>query len=78
MKINIKCFSTQSEEFECSYDKSVSMDMEEGETVHRAIHKMQIPDGKVKIAFLNNQIVDIEKPLKDGDKLTLVPATGGM
>ena len=78
MKVNIKCFSSLSDQFECRYDNAVPMDMEEGDTVHGAIRKMHIPDGKVKIAFLNNQIVDIDQPLKDGDRLTLVPATGGM
>ncbi len=78
MKVNVKCFSSLSDEFECSYDKSVSLDIEEGDTVHGAIDKMRIPESKVKITFLNNQIVNFEQPLKDGDKLTLVPATGGM
>ena len=78
MKINVKCFSTLSDEFECRYDKEVSLDLEKGDTVHGAIEKMHIPDRKVKITFLNNKIVDTDQPLKDGDRLTLVPATGGM
>ena len=78
MKVNIKCFSSLSDQFECRYDKEVSIELEQGDTVHGAIDKMRIPDREVKITFLNNQIVDIDHPLKDGDRLTLVPATGGM
>ena len=78
MKVNIKCFSSLSDQFDCRYDKEVPIELEQGDTVHGAIEKMRIPDRKVKITFLNNQIVDIDRPLKDGDRLTLVPATGGM
>jgi len=78
MKVNIKCFSTLSDKFDCSYDHEVSLDLDEKTTVGDAIDTLHIPKGDVKIAFLNNRIVDVHQPLKKGDRLTLVPATGGM
>ena len=78
MKVNIKCFSTLSDQYACSHDQAVSVDLEDGDTVRRAIDTMHIPKDQVKISFVNNRIVDLEQPLKHGDRLTLVPATGGM
>jgi len=78
MKVNIKCFSTLSDKFACSYDQEVSVDLAEKATVRDAIDMMHIPKNDVKIAFLNNRIADVENPLANGDRLTLVPATGGM
>jgi len=78
MKVNLKCFADLAERYTCDYQVSTTMDMNEGSTVRKLMNASGIPKEDVKIVFFNGKITNVEQPLNDGDRITLVPATGGM
>lgn len=78
MKINLKCFADLAEHYDCDFQVSTAMDVAEGSKVGKVMSKSGIPEKDVKIIFVNDKITDVEHSLNDGDRVTLVPATGGM
>ncbi len=78
MKINIKCFGKLAQKYECDHSKSNLLELAEGSKVSEAIEALNIEGGETKIVFVNHRINDFNTPLKEGDRVTLVPATGGM
>lgn len=78
MRVNLKCFADLAERYTCDYQVTTTMDMTEGSTVGKLMNASGIPNEDVKIVFVNGKISGVGQPLKDGDRITLVPATGGM
>jgi molybdopterin converting factor small subunit len=78
MKVNLKCFSALVNPDTCDYRDSTLYDLAEGQTVEDLIHRAGIASDDVKIAFVNNRIVDLDTVLSDGDRVGLSPAVGGM
>ena len=78
MKVNLKCFANLAEKYTCDYQVTTTMDMTEGSTVEKLMNASGIPQEDVKIVFVNGKISGVGHPLNDGDRITLVPATGGM
>lgn len=78
MKINLKCFADLAERYACDYQVTTSLDVTEGSTVGKVMSQSGIPEKDVKIVFVNGKISGSKQALNSGDRVTLVPATGGM
>ena len=78
MKINLKCFADLADRYECDYQKTTTLNMNDGSTVGKVMQDSGIPVTDVKIVFVNGKIAGAGQLLNDGDRVTLVPATGGM
>ena len=78
MKVNLKCFSALARPEACDYKNSTSYDLEDGQTVEDLVGRAGVDKENVKIAFLNNKIVEFDTVLSDGDQVGLAPSVGGM
>ena len=78
MKVNLKCFSTLADSDACDYRDSTEYELNDGQTLEDLVNRARIAKDSVKIAFLNNKIVDFEIILSDGDRIGLAPSVGGM
>ena len=78
MIINMTCFAGLSKKYDCDYDKTTPMELESGATVRTLIEAYGVSDRDIKIAFVNGKRTDPDKALSHGDRVALVPATGGM
>jgi molybdopterin converting factor small subunit len=78
MKVNLKCFAKLSKNSQCDYKESTAYDINEGETVYDLAKRAEIEPKDVKIAFVNNKVVNLEAKLSEGDNVGLAPALGGM
>lgn len=78
MKINLKCFADLAEKYTCDYQATTTVDISDGATVEKVMDRSGIPEEDVRIVFVNGKITGTGQALSDGDRVTLVPATGGM
>ena len=78
MRVYVKCFSTLAEDGKCDYQNAESVDVPGGTTVSSFLRFVGVAREAVKIAFVNNRIVAMDQPLRDGDRVALAPAVGGM
>ena len=78
MKVNLKCFSSLTNEDSCNYREETTYRVNDGETVNDLVSRAGIDREKVKVAFVNNRSVDFDTVLADGDRVGLAPAVGGM
>jgi sulfur carrier protein ThiS len=78
MNVNLKCFADLAERYECTYHTPTPMSVADGSTVGNVIQASGISEEDVKIVFVNGKIAGANQPLQDGDRVTLVPASGGM
>lgn len=78
MKVKVKCFATLAEADTCDYKGSIEYDVSEGATVDSLVERLDIAKEEIKIVFRNNQVVDFDTLLAEGDQLGFAPAVGGM
>lgn len=78
MKIELKCFADLAKQYACDYAKGADMEMPGGSTAGDVMRAVGIAQDEVKIVFVNGRIKDPGHLLENGDRLALVPATGGM
>jgi len=78
MKVNLKCFSKLVNPDSCDFRESTTYDLDHGQTVGDLVQHAGIDRKDVKIAFVNQQVVDLDTVLSDGDRVGLAPAIGGM
>ncbi len=78
MRVNLKCFSKLADSEACDFRDSTEYELNDGQTVEALVEQAGIDKNDVKIAFLNNKIVDLDTVLSDGDKIGLAPSVGGM
>ena len=78
MKVNLKCFSSLSNENSCNFKEETTYRINEGETVEGLVNRAGVAKEKVKVAFVNHRRVDFDTILADGDRVGLTPAVGGM
>jgi molybdopterin converting factor small subunit len=78
MKIRLKCFAALANLDACDYKDSTEYRLDEGQTVEDLVQLAGISREDVKIAFVNNRIVEFDTVLTDGDQVGLAPAVGGM
>jgi molybdopterin converting factor small subunit len=53
------------------------LEVDEGTTVDDLIGLLGLRPGDVWLAMLDGQLVDIDRPLRPGDELSLIPPVGG-
>ena len=78
VKVNLKCFSALATPDACDYKNSTSYDLDDGQTVEDLVDRAGVDKENVKIAFLNNKIVEFDTVLSDGDQIGPAPSVGGM
>ncbi|MEJ2283851.1 MAG: MoaD/ThiS family protein [Desulfobacterales bacterium] len=78
MKVHLKCFSKLVDPDTCDYNESTTYELQDGRTVEELAARAGVAGKDVKIAFVNNRIVDLDTTLADGDQVGLAPAVGGM
>ena len=78
MKVNVKCFATLADSDSCDFKGTTTYELDDGRTVDDLIRHAGFESGDVKIAFVNNRLVDMDTVLSDGDRVGLAPAVGGM
>jgi len=78
MDISLKCFATLVEADKCDYKNSTSRNLPEGTTVRELLDREGIPEKDVKLIFVNGKKTSLDTPLRNGDRVGLAPATGGM
>ena len=77
MKINVKCFAGLADQYECDYRKTMELDVPEAGNASDAVRSLGIGEDEVELVFVNGKITGKNKRLWNGDRVTLVPATGG-
>ena len=78
MKVNLKYFSNLADTDTCDFRDSTEYELNDGQTVEALVEWAGIDKKIVKIAFLNNKIVDLDTVLSEGDGIGLAPSVGGM
>ena len=78
MKINLKCFADLAKEYDCDYREPTALEVTESANVDDVLRARGVNQDRVKIVFVNGRSVDATRSLSDGDRVALVPATGGM
>ncbi|MGB9640264.1 MAG: MoaD/ThiS family protein [Anaerolineales bacterium] len=53
------------------------VELPENATLHNLLQILHIPEGETKITFVNNQIQNLDYPLKDGDVVGIFPPVAG-
>ncbi|NNL75127.1 MAG: MoaD/ThiS family protein [Desulfobacterales bacterium] len=78
MKIDLKCFANLVDPGTCDFRESTGYTLKDGTTVKDLIREAGIDHKKVKVAFVNSNVVNLDTALSEGDRVGLVPAVGGM
>jgi molybdopterin converting factor small subunit len=78
MRVNLKCFASLVNLDKCDYKDSTEYKLNNGQTIEDLLQFAEISKEDVKIAFVNNRVVDFQTVLSDGDQVGLAPAVGGM
>ena len=78
MNIKVKCFADLAERFDCDFRSPRNVGLCGGATVANVTGAFGIDVNDVKIVFVNGKIVGMNHILNDGDRVTLVPSSGGM
>ena len=78
MNIKVKCFADLAERFDCDFRSPRNVGFCGGATVANVTGAFGIDVNDVKIVFVNGKIVGMNHILNDGDRVTLVPSSGGM
>jgi molybdopterin converting factor small subunit len=78
MIVQLKCFTTLAIPDKCDLTESTAYELAEGQTVENLINLSGINTDDVKIAFVNNRVVDFDAVLKDGDRVGLSPTVSGL
>jgi molybdopterin converting factor small subunit len=78
MKVNFKCFGNLAKKYDCEYNETTVIELTEGEKVSKIMDAFGITEAEAKIVFVNHRISGSNQSLKDGDRVSLAPATGGM
>ena len=78
MKVSIKCFSELVNPDTCNFKESTTYHLDDGQSVRDLAQRAGIASEDVKIAFVNSRIVSLDTVLREGDRVGLAPAVGGM
>ena len=78
MKVNLKCFSKLVNPDTCDFNESTLYEIADGDSIESLAQRAGIAKEDVRIAFVNNRIVDFDTILSDGDRVGLAPAVGGI
>jgi len=78
--LNLKCFTTLADGKLWDHARAVLHQIpEENTTVENFVDRVGIPLERVKVILLNGRVADWDRPVHDGDSVSLVPPdVGGM
>jgi len=57
--------------------QGTEIQLEEGSTVQDMLRRLGIPDDKVMLVFVNDMHVPLDHPLREGDRIELLPPISG-
>ena len=76
--VHVKLFATLRQRYpHLEIGEPMAVEMPDGATVSQLLAQLQIPDGQVKIVFVNHVIRDRGHQLVDGDVVGVFPPVGG-
>lgn len=78
MKISVKCFATLADADHCDFNDSTDCEVADGADVSAVIRKLDLPEDKVELVFVNHKKATTDTKLADGDQVGFFPAVGGM
>jgi len=78
MNVNVKCFSTLSDNKNCTYDHSAQFDLKEAATVENLAQRIPVTKADISLVFVNGKRAAFDTALSEGDRVAFVPPTGGM
>ncbi len=78
MEVSVRCFAGLSKKHDCDFNEDTRIDLTEGATISNLLVLAGVPESEVKTIFVNGKIVRANRPLREGDRVALMPATGGM
>jgi sulfur carrier protein ThiS len=78
MKIELKCFADLARNKSCDYASVTTMELSAGTSAQDLMRAAGIEPQEVKLVFVNGQVRGPGHLLKDGDRVALAPAVGGM
>jgi molybdopterin converting factor small subunit len=55
----------------------VEVELPEGATVDHLLRRLGIPDDMTQVIIVNNENADFDHPLKEGDRVILIPPLAG-
>lgn len=78
MNVNVKCFSTLSDNENCTYDQSNGYKLKEAATVENLAERIPVTKADISLVFVNGKRAAFDTALSEGDRVAFVPPTGGM
>jgi hypothetical protein len=78
MKVQLKCLSSLSKEYDCDYHIPTSINLTDNSSVKNVMDLAGVRSKDVKIIFVNGKLAEPGNQLSNNDTVTLVPAVGGM
>ena len=78
MKVNLKCFSSLAENASCTFSNGTVYDLNDGQTVRDLARQAGVAGENIKIVFVNQRKSRLDRVLRDGDRVGMAPAVGGM
>lgn len=78
MNVSVKCFATLAEADRCDYRESRSFELPADADMKTLIKKLDIPEEKVELIFVNGKRAASGVKLSEGDQVGIFPAVGGM
>jgi molybdopterin converting factor small subunit len=78
MQIEVRLYATLAQYLpEGAKDRACRLAIDEGESISRVLERLDIPEEKVKLVFVNGVHAAKTAGLKDGDRVGLFPPVGG-
>jgi len=73
MRITIRLFASLRQ----GHSGEESLDVEPGATVHQVIERLEVPEDRVTLIFVNGRHAEPDLELAEGDAVALFPPVGG-
>jgi molybdopterin converting factor small subunit len=76
--VQVKLFATLRRQCpDLGIGEAMTVELPEGATVEELVKHLQLPEGAVKVVFVNNAVRKPDDPLSDGDEVGIFPPVGG-
>jgi molybdopterin converting factor small subunit len=76
--VQVKLFATLRRQFpELGVGEAMSVELPENATVDQLLKELELPEGQVKVVFVNSTVQKEDYRLLDGDEVGIFPPVGG-